>query len=148
LFNILNNKIYFDEVTVLDLFAGTGSISFEFASRGCNAITAVDQHHGCVAYIQQVAQQLGFPVTTVKADAHSYIEKCKTPFNLIFADPPYNIENKKLKNFIGEVFKNNLVAPDGIAIVEHSKHNDVSGGPNFSESRKYGGSVFSFFVQP
>lgn len=91
LFNILNNQWYFDEITVLDLFSGIGSITFEFASRGAKAITAVDQHLGCVKFVEQTAKTLTLDgvITTIKADAITFADKeAVKSYDLIFADPP------------------------------------------------------------
>lgn len=146
LFNILNNTLYFHEVSLLELFAGTGNISFEFASRGCKTIVSVDAHAGCVRYIQQIAEELSFPITAVKSDVFKYLEKVATPHDVIFADPPYDFEAQQLSQIVGNVFQKNLLKTDGMLIIEHSKHLDLSQVAHFKEARKYGGSVFSFFI--
>ncbi|MAZ73387.1 MAG: 16S rRNA (guanine(966)-N(2))-methyltransferase RsmD [Flavobacteriaceae bacterium] len=146
LFNILNNQIYFQNVRFLDLFSGTGNISFEFASRGCEDITSVDTHYGCVKYIQQIAEELSFQINAVKSDVFKYIEFSHAPFDVIFADPPYNFELQTLTELVGNIFQNNLLESEGILIIEHTKHLDLSQIAHFKEARKYGGSVFSFFT--
>lgn len=146
LFNILNHKLYFQEITMLDLFAGTGNIGYEFASRGCESVTSVDAHHGCVSYIQKIAEELSFPITAIKSDVLKYIQHATTSFDLIFADPPYDFEHQTLADLVAKIFAKSLLKPEGILIIEHTKHLDLSNVPNFQESRKYGGSVFSFFT--
>jgi len=146
LFNILHHQIDFYEVSLLELFAGTGNISFEFASRGCPEITSVDAHHGCVAFIQKTTDELDFPIKTIKADVFKYLDKATASYDVIFADPPYAFENEDINKIIGNIFQKDLLKPDGILIIEHSKHLDISQLPHFDRFRKYGGSVFSFFV--
>lgn len=145
LFNILGNRFYFDELTVLDLYAGTGNISFEFASRGVTEITDVDAHNGCIAYIGKVAEEFDFPITTVKMDAEAYLEKTNGKFDIIFADPPYHIELEHFQNMVKTVFERNLLKQEGVLIIEHRTKLDLSELLNFAHSRKYGNSTFSFF---
>src|SRR3990172_1832402 len=90
LFNILANHFDFEKIGVLDLFTGTGSISFEFASRGCTSITSVDADQGCVKYVRETAAILNFPfIQAVKSDVFRFIESCTGRFDVIFAGPPY-----------------------------------------------------------
>lgn len=145
LFNILNNRVSFSKVTFLDLFAGTGNISFEFASRGNNIITAVDADYGCIQYIKKISEELGFEITTIKTDVFSFLDKSKQTFDVIFADPPYDFDSGQFERIVNLVFENNLLNENGFLIIEHSKHTDLSKLHNYSESRRYGGSVFSFF---
>ncbi|MCX2680891.1 RsmD family RNA methyltransferase [Galbibacter sp. EGI 63066] len=145
LFNILNNQFYFDELTVTDLFAGTGNISFEFASRGAKSITAVDNHAGCVQYISKIKNELDFPIQTVKSDVFTYLEKTRQKADIIFTDPPYDFSLEQFSKIPELVQKQELLNEGGLLIVEHSKHTDLSECPGYSEHRKYGGSVFTFF---
>lgn len=145
LFNILNNRVTFSEVTFLDLFSGTGNISFEFASRGNKYITAVDEDYGCIQYIKKISEELGFQITTLKTNAFSFLDKSKQTFDVIFADPPYDFDFGQFEIIVKLVFENNLLNENGFLIIEHSKHTDLSKLHNYSESRRYGGSVFSFF---
>tara|TARA_B100000949_G_C14207671_1_gene418872 strand:+ start:118 stop:654 length:537 start_codon:yes stop_codon:yes gene_type:complete len=145
LFNILNFQIDFQEIKLLDLFAGTGNISYEFISRGATQITAVDQHYGCVKFINKTANELEAEINTVKSDVFKYLDKVKTKSDLIFADPPYDFSTDDFQKIPQLVFDNNLLEEEGLLIVEHSKHTDLSETANFSESRRYGNSVFSFF---
>ena len=145
LFNILRTRLYFDEITVLDLFSGTGNISFEFASRGVPNITSVDDHHGCIQYINKISEEFSFPIHTIKSDVFKYLEKTSGTFDVIFADPPYEFEVSQLSAIVTTVFEKNLLNEEGILIIEHSKMNDLSSLEHFTEARKYGGNVFSFF---
>ena len=145
LFNILHNKIDFDEVSLLDLFSGTGNISFEFASRGTDEITSVDAHYGCVKYINQISEELDFSIKTVKTDVFKYLKTTPFTFDVIFADPPYQIKQEEFELLVTTTFKRNLLNPEGFLIIEHSKHTDLSDTAHFVEARRYGGSVFSFF---
>jgi 16S rRNA (guanine966-N2)-methyltransferase len=146
LFNILNHEIDFSEVSMLDLFSGTGNIAYEFASRGCQNVTAVDAHYGCIKYISQTAEALDFPIQTIKADVSKYVSMSNGKFDVIFADPPYSFEAKEIEQIVMEIFKNNLLTEDGFLIIEHSKHTDLAHVAHFERLRKYGGSVFSFFA--
>ncbi|MRT15946.1 methyltransferase domain-containing protein [Vitellibacter sp. q18] len=145
LFNILRVRYYFDEMNVLDLFSGTGNISFEFASRGVPNITSVDSHHGCVQYINKISDEFEFPITTIKSDVLKYLEKASAKFDIIFADPPYDFDISQLNQILSLVFENQLLKEEGLLILEHSKLIDLSGEQHFNEARKYGGNVFSFF---
>lgn len=145
LFNILNNRIAFHDVSFLDLFAGTGNISFEFASRGNSNITAVDADHGCIQFIKKTSDELDFAILTIKADVFSFLEKNKQTFDVIFADPPYDFDTSQFERIIQLVLQNKLLNDNGFLTIEHSKHTDLSKVYGHIESRRYGGSVFSFF---
>ncbi len=145
LFNILNNHYYFEDITVLDLFSGTGNISFEFASRGTKAITAVDVYSGCIKYISTTAKELGFDIGVLKNDVFKFLERTKSKYDIIFADPPYNFDISQFSKIPELVFSNGLLSEEGLLIIEHSEQTDLSELPNFTEKRKYGGSVFSIF---
>ena len=145
LFNILNNTYYFDELVVLDLFAGTGNISYEFASRGTEEIVCVDQDFGCIKFINETANSFKMPIQTIKSDVFKYLEKSTFKANIIFADPPYNFTDEAFSKIPELVFQNNLLLEDGLLIIEHSKHTDLSNLQNFSFTKSYGGNKFSFF---
>ncbi len=145
LFNILGNHYYFDAVTVLDLFAGTGNIAYEFASRGTTQITCIDAHYRCVKFINQTAQLFNMPVTALKSDVFKYLEKTSMQSTIIFADPPYNFPDSDFSKIATLVFKNNLLTENGLLVIEHSKHTNLSELPNFGYSKSYGSSTFSFF---
>lgn len=145
LFNIINNLYYFDAISVLDLFAGTGNISYEFASRGTENITCVDQDFGCIKFINQTSDKFEMPIQTIKSDVFKFLEKTSIQSNLIFADPPYNFSIEQFSKIPELVFSNNLLLEDGLLIIEHSKHTDLSHITNFAYSKSYGGNMFSFF---
>lgn len=145
LFNILQNQYFLGDLKVLDLFAGTGNISFEFASRGTEDLIAVDAHAGCTAFIRTTAESLDLPIVTVKSDVFSFLGRSNEVFDLIFADPPYDFEEEELLELINLCTSPDRLKPEGVFVLEHTKEKDFSGHPNLRESRKYGGSVFSFF---
>ena len=145
LFNIINNHYYFNQISVLDVFSGTGNISYEFGSRGTEQITAVDKHYGCINFIEKTAQELDLPINVIKSDVYTYLERTKHSYDIIFADPPYDFEEKDFHKIADLVYNNNLLEPDGMLIIEHSKHTQIDNHPNFSFDKRYGGSVFSFF---
>ena len=147
LFNILNNDYYFDEIRVLDLFSGTGNISYEFASRGTEQILSVDVNLNCIRFIQKTAADLGFKaISTIKADVFEFLEKHSHEHDVIFADAPYDLE--ELDKIVEMVFANKLLSTDGVLILEHSKEQDYSELPFFASSRRYGNVNFSFFEWP
>jgi 16S rRNA (guanine(966)-N(2))-methyltransferase RsmD len=145
LFNILNNTIDFEEISVLDMFSGTGSISFEFASRGCRNVTSLEINAVNYAFIQKIIKELGVAdvINSFKYDSFKFAESTKAKFDLIFADPPY--DHKELENIPGLVFRKGLLNPDGLLILEHPKEKDFKNHPYFFENRKYGHVNFSFF---
>lgn len=145
LFNILNNEFYLEDLSVLDLFSGTGNISYEFASRGCTDVTAVDIHSGCVAFIKKTSQDLGYEIKTIKANVFDFLQKTSQNFDVIFADPPYEFSSEQFLKIIDEVFQRNLLNEDGLLVVEHSAKTELSAHKNFIQSKKYGGNMFSFF---
>ena len=145
LFNIINNSYYFHNIAVLDLFSGTGNISYEFGSRGTENITAVDAHFGCIKYINTTSKELDLTINTIKSDVFKYLEKTNAKFDIIFADPPYDFDIKLFEKIVNLIFEKGLLNEEGTLIVEHSKHTDLSKHHRFSYSKKYGGNLFSFF---
>lgn len=145
LFNIINNLYYFDDISVLDLFAGTGNISYEFASRGTEQITCVDQDYGCIKFINETAESFEMPIQTIKSDVFKFLEGSKIKATIIFADPPYNFPVEEFAKIPELVFQNDLLETEGSLIIEHSKHTSLSHLPNYSYSKSYGGNMFSFF---
>lgn len=145
LFNILSNRYYFPEIKVLDLFSGTGNISFEFASRGVAQITSVDREAGCITYIDKISDQLGLGIETIKNDVFLFLGKQRQQYDIIFADPFYDMHEMDFTKIIELVFQNEMLLDDGVLIIEHSKRTSLSNLPHFTEERKYGGSAFSFF---
>lgn len=148
LFNILNNYYNFDEIAVLDLFAGTGNISFEFASRGATNIVSVDKDYGCIKFISGIARELELSIKPFKEDVYKFLEKNKMQFDIVFADPPYQLEDADFKRLVDLVFENEVLREEGLLVIEHSKFTELSDFRNFTEQRRYGGSVFSFFEAP
>ena len=141
LFNILENRYFFDGKNVLDLFSGTGNIAFEFASRGCEEILVVDNNFNCINYIEKTSDELEFNISTIKSNCLQYLKNCKQQFNFIFADPPYDYkEYQELKNL---VYENNLIKKDGVLIIEHNK--ETSFEADNVDLRKYGTVHFSIF---
>lgn len=146
LFNILQNQVDFEELHVLDLFAGTGSISLEFASRGSQRVVAVELNFRHYQLIRDTLNELGETnITPVKADAFKYSKKTTESFDVVFADPPYTLEN--FHEIPDLVFCHNLLKPDGIFILEHAKTHDFSTRKEYIETRQYGSVHFSFFRQ-
>ena len=145
LFNILNNYFYLDNVRVLDLFAGTGNITYEFASRGALSVVAVDENLLCTKFIQKTIDQLQYndQVTVIRQDAFAYTAACRQQFNIIFADPPYALT--QLSEIPSLVLDGGLLAEDGIFVFEHGANNDFSTHPRFIEHRNYGSVNFSLF---
>jgi 16S rRNA (guanine(966)-N(2))-methyltransferase RsmD len=148
LFNILNNHFNFSDLKVLDLFCGTGNISFEFSSRGVFEIVAVDKHPACVTFVYKTATLLEMNIQTVKADVFSFLEKHKDTYDLVFADPPYDLKSEQFESIVELVFKNKLLDLEGMLVVEHSKQTPMNQLPYFSFEKNYGNSVFSFFEYP
>jgi 16S rRNA (guanine(966)-N(2))-methyltransferase RsmD len=145
LFNILNNNYYFEDLKVLDLFSGTGNISFEFASRGSKEILAVDKDYRCIKFIAKMANELDFDISAIKNDVLKFIEKVTLNFDIIFVDPPYSFTVDDCSRIASIIFERQLLNDNGILIIEHSKHTDLSALVHFKYMKKYGGSIFSFF---
>ncbi len=145
IFNVLTNYIQIEDIHALDLFSGTGSISYEFASRGAAEIISVEQNYKHYAFIKRMAEELKFNKMRVfKADVFLACKKLQGhKFDVIFADPPYKLE--KIKEIPAAIFDNDLLAEDGIAIIEHPASVDFSDHPRFSEHRQYGSVNFSIF---
>ena len=146
LFNILNNQIDFEEVVLLDLFSGTGSMSAEFASRGAREIVSVEMNPANARFISQTAKSLGISnLRVVKHNVFDFLELCTKKFNLIFADPPYQLEG--LDTIPNKVLEADILEENGIFILEHSAANNFESHPLFAKERKYGNVHFSFFYK-
>jgi 16S rRNA (guanine(966)-N(2))-methyltransferase RsmD len=145
LFNVLRAYIDFEEgVTALDLFAGTGSITLELLSRGCSRVVSVEKDPQHYAFIRSVVAKLADDAADLlRADVFRYLDRCCEQFDFIFADPPYAL--KELEQLPDLVFAKNLLAPDGLFVLEHGKTQDFSNHPHFLEHRSYGSVNFSFF---
>lgn len=148
LFNILQNFLDFEEIKVLELFGGTGNLSYEFISRGCRQVTFVDKYPGCVKFVEKTARELDFlpSIRIVQADAFKFIDRSVERYDFIFADPPFAMAlTDTLPNL---VFEKNMLLPGGCFVLEHDANNDFAQHPRFSQVRNYGGTFFSFFDMP
>ncbi len=145
LFNILNNFMFFPDLKVLDLFTGSGSIAYEFASRGAKDIQAVDKHYPVVKFVKQTAGEFDFPIKVIKYDGLKFLEKTSDTYDVIFADPPYDLDENIQKKMVDTVFNRQLLKEDGIMILEHKDQLNFENHPNFDFSKQYGQTVFSFF---
>jgi 16S rRNA (guanine966-N2)-methyltransferase len=144
LFNILNNYFNFEDINVLDLFGGTGSISYEFASRGCSDIDLVESDQRLCVFINKVIGELKTDsIKLIREDAFRYIRNCVRAYDIVFADPPYDLP--QLENIPLLIFENDLLKGDGWLIFEHSRRHDFSALPELFDKRVYGGVNFSFF---
>lgn len=146
LFNILAHLTDLEDAATLDLFAGTGNIAYELASRGVASVLAVDQHKACCNFIAETAEKLGLNAIQVRqTDVFGFLETHSETYQLIFADPPYDLP--KLRKLPDIIFEKKLLAPHGILIVEHASLQNLNQHPNWQQDRVYGQSVFSFFSQ-
>ncbi len=146
LFNILNNSIDFEDLNVLDLFAGTGNITFEFASRGAAAVTAVDLNFKCVDFIKKTAKEIGFEtVKPVRFDVFRFLKSSSKSYDLIFADPPYDLEGIELLPDL--IFEKEWLNKNAWLIIEHSRGIDFARHKYFSQKRNYGKVNFTFFTR-
>ena len=144
LFNLLTNRIDYEDCSVLDLFSGTGSISFEFVSRGVRDVIAVELAHTQQNFIIATSKALGIRnLTVIRADVFKYLRSCAIKFDIIFADPPYTLDN--IPEIPDIIFENQLLTDNGWLILEHSANNDFTSHPHFVEHRVYGNVNFSFF---
>jgi 16S rRNA (guanine(966)-N(2))-methyltransferase RsmD len=147
LFNILENRFELSECSTLDLFAGTGHISFEFCSRGAPRAEAVDRDAGCVKFIKEMQKKLQFPQLSVRqAQVNSFLKSTSGKYDIIFADPPYDMPDTG--GIARLIFEHELLKKEGLLIIEHAKHLNLKSLPNFAFERAYGQSVFSFFKLP
>jgi len=144
LFNILYNTYDFDSCRVLDLFCGTGNISIEFASRGVQQVTAVDKHSGCIYWVKSVIDKYELnEIELQKADVFKFLEQHTKSYQIIFADPPYDLPTIPLIPQL--VAKNKLLTENGLLVVEHPSLLKLKDQPGYKETRRYGNSSFSFF---
>ena len=132
------------KLKVLDLFSGTGNISMEFASRGVPEIYSVDRDFGCINYLKSLIKQFNLSnIKTIKSDVFKYLELETEQFDLIFADPPYDLPQMNL--IATKVLDKNLLKTNGYLIIEHPSMKKIDNHPLFVEQRQYGSSSFSFF---
>jgi len=145
LFNVLQHLIDFHDCTVLDLFSGTGSISYEFASRGAAKIVAVEQHFSHCRFIKKMIEHFAIQNhQLIKADVFRFIKTHKQSYDIVFADPPYDADN--ISSLPDIVFDAALLNEEGVFVLEHSAKYNFNHHPHFSQSRNYGSVYFSFFI--
>ena len=149
LFNILNHRFYLNEIKVLDLFAGIGSISLEFLSRGAQHVDAVEENAKCVSFIYETMGNLDIKnLQTHKQDVFKFIEKERhATYDLIFADPPFDMAENLYNQLIDSIFENNFLEEGGCFVLEHSGFISFENHPKFAEHKKYGNVNFSFFEE-
>ena len=145
IFNILQHQYDLENTVALDLFSGTGNISYEFGSRGAKNITAVDQNRMCVDFIRKTSKILELNIQVIQMKVIKYLSTKSTSFDLIFADPPYDMEINQYVNMIETIFENNILKQEGLLIIEHVEQKKMECYTRFFQSKKYGNSVFSFF---
>jgi len=145
LFNIIQNTLEIESLKTLDLFGGTGSISFELASRGAPDLTIVEKDNSMIDFIKKTADQLKLEnFKVIKMDVFRFIEQCSEQFNFIFAGPPYALSN--IDELPVKIMEKNLLAPGGWFVLEHTPRNNYSTFPQFEKARNYGTTIFSIFV--
>jgi 16S rRNA (guanine(966)-N(2))-methyltransferase RsmD len=146
LFNILENMYDISALSFLDLFSGTGSISYEFASRGCSNITAVEMNNLHASFIKSTVAKLNLTgMSVVRHNVFDFLNICRMKYDIIFADPPYDIDG--LATIPDKVISRSLLNADGIFILEHPASLNFGKHPNIFKERKYGNVHFSFFKQ-
>ena len=144
LFNILNNRVDFESISVLDLFSGTGSIGFEFASRGAEAVHLIEKDQKHILGIKLTIDNIGFTnIKPIHIDVKAFLKACRFQYDIVFADPPYDLE--WLKIIPDLVIGSNVLKEDGFFILEHPRSMDFKGHEMFFEHRNYGSVNFSFF---
>ena len=144
LFNLLNNRIDFEGIDVLDLFAGTGSISIEFVSRECKSEISIEQNERHSAFIRKMCTELKITnLSLIRTDVFKFIDSCHAQFDMIFADPPYELV--QLAQIPDLIFAKKLLKEDGLFVLEHSSKNNFDQHPHFVDHRNYGNVNFSFF---
>lgn len=147
LFNILNNYIDFEAVKVLDLFAGTGNISLEFASRNAEKVVSIDLNGRCTDYISKMAADFNFRnLSVIRTNVFTFLEKSAGTYDVIFADPPYDLDGREKVPAL--VFENNWLADEGWFVMEHDKSISFKDHRYFASERRYGKVHFSFFTKP
>ncbi len=148
LFSILSNWYDFEDIRVLDLFAGTGNITFEFASRGVKEITLVDKNSRYLSFIRQQLKEFfpqGHRFNIIRDDVLKFVEERTLAYDVIFADPPYKLP--ELQQLPDMILNNPTLPDDAVVIIEHPKNYDFSNHPYFFDHRNYGSVHFSFFTK-
>lgn len=146
LFNILQNNLAFEDLKTLDLFGGTGCISYELASRGVQHLTIIEKDNAMYDFIKKTSAQIGIDhINLVKSDVFKFIESCTEKFDFIFAGPPYSLAN--IDDLPRKIFEKGLLNPKGWFILEHTPRNDYKKFEHYKTERNYGTTVFSIFIQ-
>lgn len=144
LFNIMNRLVDYEEVRVLDLFAGTGMVSFEFYSRGAPSVTAVDIERNCVEFISRTAGELGMKgLAAIRSNVLVFLKQRADQYDVIFADPPYDMTG--VNGLPALILDSGKLGEGGLLVLEHSDRYDFRNDPRFLELRKYGRVHFTFF---
>ena len=145
LFNVLNNIITIDQLAILDLCAGTGNLSFEFASRGAATLTCVDKNPKVISWIKKnsVILDIDKKINAITQDAVTFLNRTENQFDLIIADQPYDLPIHH--SIVNLVFERRLLTLDGILIVEHGKQTNLTTETNYLNTRTFGNVNFSFF---
>lgn len=144
LFNILQNSIDFSEIKTLDLFGGTGSISYELASRGCTDLTLIEQDRNLILFIKKNVELLQFEnFKIIQTEVFRYINQCKEQYDFIFAGPPYALST--IDDIPKLIFEKQLLKPNGTFVLEHTPRNQYENYPFFKRCKNYGTTLFSFF---
>jgi len=144
LFNLLNNRLDFEGIDMLDLFAGTGGIGIECVSRGAREVTSVELAHVQQNWIINCCKQLGIRnLSLIRGDVFKFLSACRTKYDLIFADPPYALE--QLPTLPDLILSRDILKENGWLVIEHGKDTDFTNHPNHCETRTYGSVHFSFF---
>lgn len=143
LFNILENNFDISAISFLDLFSGTGSLSYEMASRGCDTILCVEKDGRSAAFIKKTMAELEVPAQVMQMDVFQFMRSTKQQFDIIFAGPPYALTT--LAEIPNEIFEFNLLAENGWFILEHNPHHNFEMHPHFLRTRNYGSTIFSIF---
>ena len=147
LFNILENNLDISTLKTLDLFGGTGNISYELASRGAKELTIVEKDPKMYSFIQKTSQELKLEnFNVVRADVFRFIDQCREKFDFIFAGPPYALD--AIDDLPRKIVEKQLLNPSGWFVLEHTPRNDYKGFPFFATARNYGTTIFSIFVNP
>ena len=145
LFNIIQNQLSIEGIKTLDLFGGTGSISFELASRGAQDLTIVEKDPAMFTFIKKTAEQLGIgKIALLRMDVFSFLKHCTDRFDFIFAGPPYALET--IDQLPELIVSRELLNKDGWFVLEHTPRNNYKGFPLYTSERNYGTTIFSFFI--
>lgn len=146
LFNIIQNNLDIEELKTLDLFGGTGSISYELASRGATDLTVVEKDNQMYEFIKKTAASLHITnLKVIKSDVFKFLQNCEEKFNFIFAGPPYALT--QIDDLPRLIFEKKLLQPKGWFVLEHTPRNDYKLFPHYKTERNYGTTIFSIFIE-